>query len=117
MKTSPVFRRSWNCTTAEGIPRDRRCNRQVSARSQSISVLRDSYPPNRVGSGFLEHRFVRVDRVIGVVAVRGVFKGPSGPVDPEVLLAGLGHTEPTPELPEWAKRSSGWGVIERAAAR
>jgi len=54
--------------------------------------------------GFLEHRFVRMDRVIGVVAVRGVFKGPRGPVDPEVLLAGVGHTEPTPELPEWAKR-------------
>jgi acyl-CoA thioesterase FadM len=52
--------------------------------------------------GFLEHRFVRKDRVIGVVAIRGVFKGPGGPVDPGVLLAGLAHTAPSPELPEWA---------------
>jgi hypothetical protein len=42
--------------------------------------------------------------VIGVVAIRGVFKGPGGPVDPGVLLAGLAHTAPSPELPEWANR-------------
>ena len=29
--------------------------------------------------GFLEHRFVRTDRVIGVVAIRGVFKRPERP--------------------------------------
>jgi acyl-CoA thioesterase FadM len=52
--------------------------------------------------GFMEHRFVRMDRVVGVVAIRGVFKGPGGPVDPEVLLAGLAHSAPSPELPEWA---------------
>jgi acyl-CoA thioesterase FadM len=54
--------------------------------------------------GFIEHRFVRSDRVIGVVAIRGVFKAPGGPVDPGVLLAGLAHTAPSPELPEWANR-------------
>jgi len=54
--------------------------------------------------GFVEHRFVRMDRVIGVVAIRGVFKGPDGSVDPQVLLAGLAHTGSSPELPEWAKR-------------
>ena len=54
--------------------------------------------------GFLEHRFVRTDRVIGVVAIRGVFKGPSGPLDPGVLLAGVAHSAPSPELPEWANR-------------
>jgi acyl-CoA thioesterase FadM len=54
--------------------------------------------------GFIEHRFVRKDRVIGVVAIRGVFKGPDGPVDPAVLLAGLAHTTPSPELPAWANR-------------
>ena len=54
--------------------------------------------------GFVEHRFVRMDRVIGVVAIRGVFKGPGGPVDPRVLLAGVAHTAPSPELPEWASR-------------
>ena len=45
---------------------------------------------------------MRSDRVIGVVANRGVFKGPGGPVDPGVLLAGLAHTAPSPALPEWA---------------
>jgi len=54
--------------------------------------------------GFIEHRFVRRDRVIGVVAIRGVFKAPGGPVDPAVLLAGVAHTAPSPELPEWANR-------------
>jgi len=54
--------------------------------------------------GYIEHRFVRMDRVIGVVAIRGVFKGPGGPVDPEVLLTGVAHTAPSPQLPEWAKR-------------
>jgi acyl-CoA thioesterase FadM len=51
--------------------------------------------------GFLEHRFVRNDRVIGVVAIRGVFKGPAGALDPGVLLAGVTHSAPAPELPQW----------------
>lgn len=54
--------------------------------------------------GFLEHRFVREDRVIGVVGIRGVFKGPGGPVDPVVFLAELAHAAPSPVLPEWANR-------------
>lgn len=53
--------------------------------------------------GFLEHRFVRNDRVIGVVAVRGVFKGPAGPLDPGTLLTGLAVAARSPELPEWTK--------------
>ncbi len=52
--------------------------------------------------GFIEHRFVRNHRVIGVVAIRGVFKGPDGPLDPGVLLTGLAHASPSPKLPEWA---------------
>ena len=52
--------------------------------------------------GFIEHRFVRASRVIGVVAIRGVFKGPGGPVDPGAFLAGLAHAAPSPALPEWA---------------
>ena len=52
--------------------------------------------------GFLEHRFVRNSRVIGVVAVRGIFKSPGGPLDPGVLLAALAHAAPSPDLPEWA---------------
>ena len=54
--------------------------------------------------GFFEHRFVRKDRVIGVVAGRAVLKAPDGPVDPQVILAGLAHSAPSPESPEWAKR-------------
>jgi acyl-CoA thioesterase FadM len=50
--------------------------------------------------GFLEHRFLRKGRVIGLVAIRGVFKGPGGPLDPGVLLAGVAHAAPAPELPE-----------------
>src|SRR5262245_33555586 len=52
--------------------------------------------------GFLEHRFVRKERVIGVVAIRGVFNARGGPIDPEVLLAGLAYSGPAPELPKWA---------------
>jgi acyl-CoA thioesterase FadM len=52
--------------------------------------------------GFLEHRFVRHGRVIGVVAIRGVFKGPKGPVDPNVFLDELSHHQDSPPLPEWA---------------
>ena len=52
--------------------------------------------------GYIEHRFVRHRRVVGVVMIRGVFKGPAGPIDPGVLLAGLSHSAPSPPLPEWA---------------
>jgi hypothetical protein len=52
--------------------------------------------------GFLEHRFVRHGRVVGVVAIRGVFKGPNGPVDPGVFLDELSHHQPSPPLPLWA---------------
>jgi acyl-CoA thioesterase FadM len=51
--------------------------------------------------GFLEHRFVRGGRVLGVVAIRGVFKGPNGPIDPTVLVAALGSTATSPPLPAW----------------
>jgi acyl-CoA thioesterase FadM len=54
--------------------------------------------------GFIEHRFVRGGRVIGVVTIRGVFKGPGGPVRPDALLAGVAHVAPSPELPEWVTR-------------
>jgi acyl-CoA thioesterase FadM len=54
--------------------------------------------------GFIEHRFVRQRRVLGVVVIRGVFKGPDGPLDPAVLLAGLAHSARSPPLPEWTAR-------------
>lgn len=52
--------------------------------------------------GFLEHRFVREHRVIGVVAVRGLFKVAGGRLDPQILLGGLTHAAPSPPLPGWA---------------
>jgi len=52
--------------------------------------------------GFMEHRFVRDGRVLGVVAVRGLFKGPQGPVEPQVFLDGLGVHHDSPPLPQWA---------------
>jgi acyl-CoA thioesterase FadM len=54
--------------------------------------------------GYIEHRFVRKHRVIGVVAIRGIFTGPGGRVDPAALLGGLAHAAPSPELPEWVNR-------------
>ena len=52
---------------------------------------------------FFEHRFVRKDRVIGVVAGRAVLKAQSGPINPQVVSAELGHSAPSPELPKWAR--------------
>jgi acyl-CoA thioesterase FadM len=51
--------------------------------------------------GFMEHRFIKNGRVIGVVAIRGVFRAGAGPLDPEVFLAGLNHDHPSPPLPAW----------------
>ena len=51
--------------------------------------------------GFLEHRFVRGGRVLGVVAVRGMFRGAEGPLNPCDLMAELGGPRESPPLPEW----------------
>lgn len=51
--------------------------------------------------GFIEHRFVRNGRVLGVVGIRGVFTGPDGAIEPGVFLSGLGRAEASPELPDW----------------
>jgi acyl-CoA thioesterase FadM len=51
--------------------------------------------------GFLEHRFVRAERVVGVVVIRGVFKSAMGPVEPAALLAQLGMNAESPPLPKW----------------
>lgn len=53
--------------------------------------------------GFMEHRFVRGGRVLGVVAVRGLFKGPDGPIEPQVFLDRLGAHRESPDLPQWTK--------------
>jgi len=52
---------------------------------------------------FFEQRFVRNERVLGVVAVRAVAKAQSGSIDPQVLIDELGHSAPSPELPEWVR--------------
>ena len=54
--------------------------------------------------GFIEHRFIRGGRVIGVVAVRGVFTGPQGVITPVSLLEVVGSGAQSPALPEWATR-------------
>jgi acyl-CoA thioesterase FadM len=51
---------------------------------------------------FMEHRFVRSGRVLGVVAVRGAFRGPDGPLDPTELAADLSQSANSPALPDWA---------------
>jgi acyl-CoA thioesterase FadM len=68
--------------------------------------------------GFIEHRFVRNQRVIGVVAIRGIFKGPNGPIDPRILLEELAHAAPSPALPEWANhfQQSGESLSESLRA-
>jgi acyl-CoA thioesterase FadM len=51
--------------------------------------------------GFMEHRFVREGRVVGLVAIRGLFKGPNGPIEPQVFLDALGIHHDSPPLPQW----------------
>ncbi len=50
--------------------------------------------------GFLEHRFVRGGRVLGVVIARGLFRGPDGTLRPQELMA-AGARGGSPPLPEW----------------
>ncbi|HKE94230.1 MAG TPA: thioesterase family protein [Povalibacter sp.] len=72
--------------------------------------------------GFLEHRFVRDGRVIGVVAIRGVFRGPQGSLDPGSLLSALGVDVTSPPLPRWIEEwhngcESLSGVLREEEAR
>jgi acyl-CoA thioesterase FadM len=53
--------------------------------------------------GFIEHRFVRKGRVLGVIVIRGVFLGAKGPMRPNQLLSGLAHEHPSPLLPQWVQ--------------
>src|SRR5262249_56240055 len=54
--------------------------------------------------GFCEDGFVGKDWGIGVGVGRAVLKVQSGPIDLQIVSAELGHSAPSPELPEWAKR-------------
>lgn len=49
---------------------------------------------------FMEHRFVKDQRVIAVVVMRGLFRGPKGTVAPAEFARELGVDE-SPALPGW----------------
>jgi acyl-CoA thioesterase FadM len=57
--------------------------------------------------GFIEHRFIRNKRVLGVIVIRGVFLGPKGPMKPNDLLTSLSHHRPSPPLPQWVVEWNG----------
>jgi len=50
---------------------------------------------------FVEHRFVRADRVVGVVVARVCFRTAAGVLDPNVVLKTAGYTAESPALPDW----------------
>lgn len=52
---------------------------------------------------FMEHRFLRHDRVLGVVVIRGLFKGPQGPISPGRFLEAMGLQVTPPALPDWVQ--------------
>lgn len=49
---------------------------------------------------FMEHRFVRQGRVLGVVVMRGLFVAPGGPVTPAALAAALKADPVSPPVPD-----------------
>lgn len=50
---------------------------------------------------FVEHRFVKDQRVIAVVVMRGLFRGAKGTVAPVEFARALGLAEQSPPLPRW----------------
>jgi len=50
---------------------------------------------------FVEHRFVKEGRVVGVVIMRGLFRGRTGNVAPGEFALELGLPEQSPALPDW----------------
>lgn len=52
---------------------------------------------------FMEHRFLRHGRVLGVVVIRGLFKGPQGPISPGDFLAAMDLSAAPPALPGWVR--------------
>lgn len=55
---------------------------------------------------FMEHRFVRHGRVLGVVVIRGLFRGPQGPIAPGDFLQVMGLSAQSPALPDWVREWS-----------
>lgn len=50
---------------------------------------------------FIEHRFIRANRVAGMVVMRGLFLAPKGPIKPAELVAPFGLPAESPALPDW----------------
>jgi acyl-CoA thioesterase FadM len=50
---------------------------------------------------YVEHRFVRHGRVLGVVAIRGLFLAPDGAIAPARLAEHLENGAPSSEVPAW----------------
>lgn len=50
---------------------------------------------------FVEHRFVKDERVVGIVIMRGLFRGRHGNVPPVEFVRELGLDEQSPELAPW----------------
>lgn len=50
---------------------------------------------------FMEHRFVRGERVAGLVVMRGLFRARDGVLAPAELLADMGVAAASPALPDW----------------
>lgn len=50
---------------------------------------------------FVEHRFVKDGRVVGVVIMRGLFRAAKGTVSPAAFAHELGVPEQSPALPGW----------------
>jgi acyl-CoA thioesterase FadM len=55
---------------------------------------------------YLEHRFVREGRVVGVVVMRGLFRAAKGVVPPEEFARELGVDMHSPALPQWMQEWS-----------
>ena len=50
---------------------------------------------------FIEHRFVKDGRVLGMVIMRGLFRSSKGTVSPAEFAVELGLPEQSPALPDW----------------
>lgn len=50
---------------------------------------------------FVEHRFVKDERVVAKVVMRGVFRSRNGTVSPAELASELGMDQQSPPLPQW----------------
>ncbi|MNG22482.1 hypothetical protein D3C84_1069680 [compost metagenome] len=55
---------------------------------------------------FVEHRFVKDGRVVGMVIMRGLFRAKQGNVPPAEFAREMGLPEYSPKLPAWLENWS-----------